>query len=53
MSWFDYFIIVLCILVVLVISLILFVISYIKSILFVNYLRSIEKKVTDLSLLNI
>lgn len=46
MNWFDYFIIFLLfgIIFLLVISLILLIISYIKSVLFVYFLRNIEKK---------
>ena len=46
MTWFDYFIIFLLfgIILLLIISLILIIISYIKSILFVYFLRNIEKK---------
>lgn len=46
MEWFDYFIIffILSVLIILIISLFLFVVAYIKSILFVNFLKDIEKK---------
>ena len=46
MNWFDYFIIFLLfgIILLLIISLILLIVSYIKSILFVYFLRNIEKK---------
>lgn len=46
MNWFDFFIIALFLVIILllVILLILFFISYIRSILFVYFLRNIEKK---------
>lgn len=46
MIWFDYFVLIIffIIFLLLFISLILFIISYIKSILFINFIKSIEKK---------
>ena len=46
LNWFDYFVIILffVLFLLLLISLILFVVSYVKSIIFVHFLKNIEKK---------